>query len=241
MTVDEFYANYEKPETIPITRRDKGPLDSHVPGLAVQRLDLSMNPAEYTMADARVLLTDFGESFPTFPGQARLGKDCHAPDRVRPPEALFEPDAPLPQAADIWMLAMALWNMLSVQSLVSDFASPDEYVAERIDILGVLPPAWRQRWAKQEAEFFDEGGQRKRPGLMIWPSLEKALEKGMQYWRVRDGVGAFDNEERPAFLDLLRKMLVWRPEARLSTAGVLESEWVRRWVMPDVERAQTPA
>lgn len=49
--------------------------------------------------------------------------------------------------------------------------------------------------------------------------------------------GVLDTQERAAFLGLMRRMLVFHPQDRISAKEVLESEWVMDWVMPDVWRS----
>lgn len=44
-------------------------------------------------------------------------------------------------------------------------------------------------------------------------------------------------DEQAAFLDLMRRMLVFRPEERLTADEVLQSEWTVRWRLPDYERS----
>lgn len=72
---------------------------------------------------------------------------------------------------------------------------------------------------------------------MLWSSLEAAYEEGTHYWRVRDKVGTLDAREREAFLDLIGKMLKFRPEERITAEDVLRSDWVAKWVLRDVERS----
>ncbi|GES60281.1 protein kinase domain protein [Aspergillus terreus] len=65
------------------------PLPPNTPATAVLPLSLGEAVEEFTLTDARVLLSDFGESFnPT--DNPRRGKDCHTPLAARPPEVLFQ-------------------------------------------------------------------------------------------------------------------------------------------------------
>jgi serine/threonine protein kinase len=116
-----------------------------------------------------------------------------------------------------------------------DFATEDEMVLQHVDIIGPLPSPWRERWSERGAEFFDEQGRRRNPGEMLWPSLEVAFEDGVQKWRRKLGAGVFSEEEKEAFLSLIRRMLVFRPEERISAEEVLKSEWMVKWVMPDIK------
>lgn len=235
LSVDQFYNEYGHPQTVRITRRDVQPLPPNIPEHAVLPLHLIIPAREFKLSDARILLGDFGEAFS--PLENRLGKDCHTPLPMQPPEVQHEPDSPISYPADIWALALSLWNIVSMKSIFSDFLTDDELVAEHIDILGPLPTPWRQRWAAQEAERFDEIGQRRNVNQRLWPSLDVAFEEGMQKYRRKLNAGAFDDEEKEAFLSLMRQMLVYRPEERISAEEVLRSEWMVKWAMPAFERS----
>jgi len=123
-----------------------------------------------------------------------------------------------------------------MKSIFSDFLTPDELVAEHIDILGPLPNPWREGWSAQEAERFDQTGQRRNVNQRLWSSLEVAFEEGVQKYRRKLNAGAFDDEEKGAFLSLMRQMLVYRPEERVSAEELLRSEWMVKWAMPAFER-----
>lgn len=43
----------------------------------------------------------------------------------------------------------------------------------------------------------------------------------------------FDEEEIAAILTLTRRMLVFRPEDRLTAEEVLQSEWMVKWALPE--------
>ena len=61
------------------------------------------------------LLGDFGEAFA--PEEFRYGKDCSTPLAVRPPEARFEPQAPVSYSADIWSLATTILDILGMKAI----------------------------------------------------------------------------------------------------------------------------
>ncbi|CAG8896220.1 unnamed protein product [Penicillium nalgiovense] len=51
-----------------------------------------------------------------------------------------------------------------------------------------------------------------------------------------DKIGEFDREEASAILDLMCRMLAFRPED-CPTAEVLNSECMVRWALPDFQRS----
>lgn len=110
------------------------------------------------MSDAHnILLSDFGEAFDSA-SIIRKGKECNTPLGVRPPEARFEPDSPLSSSADIWSLAIAIWEIIGMKSMFSlDYVSPDEMVSQHIDTLGPMPVGWWEAWEGRDKFFHEDG------------------------------------------------------------------------------------
>lgn len=66
--------------------------------------------------------------------------------------------------------------------------------------------------------------------------LETAFEEFVQkYRRKRETAGIFGVEETQAILDLMRGMLKFKPEDRLTIDQVLKSEWMVEWALPQLE------
>lgn len=233
LSVDQLREEYGDPETVAVTRCDGKSLPPGVPSKAVIPLCMGKNAKEFLPSDARVLLSDFGESFA--PGlEARKGKDCHTPLAVRPPEARFEPESPLSYSGGIWSLALAIWEILGMKAMFSsEFICPNEVISNHIDVLRPLPARWFESWEEQH-QFFaaDERPKRDRH---VWPALDDAFEKGIQGYRRKHKAGEFSGEETAAILDLMRRMLSFRPEERLTAEEVLKSEWMVKWALPDFE------
>ncbi|THC97146.1 hypothetical protein EYZ11_003361 [Aspergillus tanneri] len=230
-----LYEKYGEPETVPVTQRDGKPLPPNAPASAVLPLYLGKDAEEFLLSDAHVLLSDFGEAFaPDL--EVRRGEDCHTPLAKRPPEARFEPQAPLSYSADIWSLATTIWEILGMKAIFSsEFATADEVVSQHIDALGPMPLNWWERWAER-SQFFDDNG-RPKEGRYVWPPIDKAFEEGVQKYRRKLRANEFDMVETAAILDLMRRMLVFRPEERPTADMVLQSEWMVKWVLPDFHRS----
>ncbi|KAJ6169706.1 hypothetical protein N7497_002549 [Penicillium chrysogenum] len=189
----------------------------------------------FSLSDAHPLLTDFGEAFP--PASESLGQDCHTPIPFRAPEAKFEFQSPLSYPSDIWSLATAIWEIVGMGAIFStDFVDEDHIVARHIDVLGPMPSEWWHRWHAR-SRFFDEHGQ---PTESYrgnrWPPLEESFEIGVQKWRRKMG-GKIEEDEKDVFLDLMRRMLSYRPENRATAEEVLMSDWMVKWALPDCERS----
>lgn len=76
----------------------------------------------------------------------------------------------------------------------------------------------------------------------VRPPLERAFEESIQDFRKkRRKTGFFGKEETRAILELLRDMLIFFPEKRLTVQEVLESEWMKEWVFPEIDRSRRPA
>lgn len=97
-----------------------------------------------------------------------------------------------------------------------------------------MPQRWWDSW-DERARFFGEDGRSQEDR---WPTLDVAFEEFVQKYRRRwPEVGIFGDDETAAILDLMRRMLAFRPEERLTAEEVLKSEWMQKWVLPGVERS----
>ncbi|KAG8414738.1 hypothetical protein J3459_014099 [Metarhizium acridum] len=139
LSVEQLHDKYGPPETVAVSRVDGGPLPHNVPKKAVLPLHLGKNANEISLADTHLILADFGEAFAPA-SRMRPCQDCRSPLAARPPEARFEPPSPLSFSADIWCLAVAMWNLVAMKPLFSDeFVTPDAVLAQQVDVLGPLP------------------------------------------------------------------------------------------------------
>ena len=136
LSIDEFYREYGAPDLTPIEHRDGKALPINIPPMAVTPICIGRKTAEqFTLADAKILLTDFGEAFaPTY--HPRQAKDSHIPLGMRPPKARFEPLGPLSYAADIWSLGLLIWQILGLKPLfTTEFPDLDELISQFVDVL----------------------------------------------------------------------------------------------------------
>ncbi|KAK6831608.1 hypothetical protein RU639_002859 [Aspergillus parasiticus] len=235
LSIKQLYEEYGHPETVPITHRDGNPLPPNIPAKAVLPLYLGKDAEEFSLSDAQILLSDFGETFNP-DSEPRLGKDCHTPLAARPPEAWFEIQTPLSYSADIWSLATAMWEMIGMKAIFSsEVAAVDEVISQQIDVLGSLPLEWFESWGKRDLYFDDDGVPK--DGRYVWSSIDEVFEEGVQRYRRKFGMGEIDGEETAAILDLMRRMLTFRPEERPTAREVLQSRWMVDWVLPDFERS----
>jgi serine/threonine protein kinase len=236
LSVEEFYEEHGEPQSIPVTEQNGKPLPLNVPANVVIPIFLGKPAEKLKLSDAQILLSDFGEAFaPDL--QTRLGKDSHIAHPLRPPEARFEPEKPLSYSADVWSLALAIWEILGMKAIFSmEFVTPDEAISQQIEVLGPMPKERFERW-EERAKFFDDEG-RPTPGRELWPPIDRGFEEGIQKYRRKRKMGEFGPEETIAIVDLIRRMLAFRPEERPSAEAILQSEWMVKWVMPDYHRSR---
>jgi serine/threonine-protein kinase SRPK3 len=166
--------------------------------------------------------------------------DCHIPLAKRAPEALFEPDEPISFPSDIWSLGAAIWEILGMKFIFSEEVPQDELVAQQIDVLGSsgFPESWRKHWERIGEEEDDKNAIPRQPtddGRELWPPLDNAFEEFVQKWRrKREAAGNFEEKETQAILELMRGMLKFRPEERLTIDQVLKSRWMVKWALPQL-------
>ncbi|KAF2227267.1 protein kinase [Elsinoe ampelina] len=244
MTISAFREKYGEPETEQVRRRDGQPLTENVPAKAVIPLNLGKRADQYTTTDAAgLMLSDFGEAFRPS-NEQRLGRDCHVPLLKRAPETFFEPDEPLSFGSDIWSLGVAIWDLVAMKTLFAEMEPPDEIVAEQIEVLGAdgFPKEWQEKFDSPVVLGVGEGQAfPRRPGgeREVWPTLEEAFESSVQNYRKDEkNIGLIGVEEKEAILRLLRRMLVFKPNERISASEVLASEWMVKWALPELQRAQ---
>ncbi|KAF6830760.1 protein kinase [Colletotrichum musicola] len=223
LSADQFRDRFGEPETVPIRRVDGAPLPINVPREAVLPLHLGKKAQEFTMEDARGLfLSDFGEAFAPA-AKRRLGRNCNKPVAKRAPETLFEGI-----------------RILGMKSIFSESETVDEIVAQQIDVLGLpgFPAAWRETWERNAADADEDIPRRPTGDRETSPSLEEAFEEFVQKYRKKqERLGTFGKEETSAIVDLMRGMLKFRPEDRLTIGEVLKSRWMVQWALPQLEEA----
>ncbi|KAL3456521.1 kinase domain-containing protein [Aspergillus heterothallicus] len=215
LSTEELYTQFDNPQSEPIISLDGKALPPGVPPYGTAPVWLSKRAKDISPGDAHILLSDFGPAFsPSKPSQTRIGEQCYAPLPVHPPEAYFQPEKPISFASDIWTLACAIWSLFSSRPLLDGMlATLEDIAVQQVDILGSLPAEWWSGDWTARSEYFDASG---RPcgGRYVYPSLEECFEV---------------NE---AFLAMVRRMFVLRPDERATAVEVLECAWIRHWELP---------
>lgn len=230
LTPDEIYQRYGEPELEQVTRTDGKPLDYGVPSHLVVPIWLG-KASEEVEVEAEVILGDFGESFMPS-SSSRLYSN--APLSFRPPEARFAP-TPLSFPADIWSLACLIWEVFGQRPLFEAWmATDDEVLADKVDLLGKLPPEWWTRWDTRSKFYADNGeagislSPERPPGKMRWGWNER-LEFCVQRPRRQAGLEETAEDEKAALLSMLQSMLQFEPECRATAKQLRQTYWMEHW------------
>ncbi|KAK5997976.1 SRSF protein kinase 2 [Cladobotryum mycophilum] len=157
-------------------------------------------PSEY-LTD-QLCLIDFGESYPV----SSPPKGLRIPVRYCPPEFLLGNEALVPAAGcDIWALGCALFEIRQQTELFEEWG----------------------RWKDRE-QFFDEGGkyfhkeQDEADYSLEWLLSLRKRERGGDKRELY-----MSEDEQRVFADLLRKLLEYEPDKRLTVGEALEHEWFK--------------
>ncbi|KAF5560102.1 SRPK2 bound unphosphorylated [Fusarium phyllophilum] len=210
LTIDQLYAKFGAPKLEPIVRLDGSvePLPAGVPSHAVLPVWLGLPSDDISLSDAKLLLSDFGVAFRP---ADKTRCESNAPLIVRPPESYFEPTKPLTFESDIWSLSCLIFELFARRSLIDGIIAPqDDITAQQVRLQGVPPPEWWDKWDKR-SKWFDGKGQALSNERDIW-SWDKRFKQWVQEPRKSESMETLNCEEAAALLDLLKRMLAWKPE-----------------------------
>lgn len=231
LSPEQLYEIYGQPNVEPIARLDSKPLPEGAPTHGVVPVWLGKESELVTLSEARIFLTDFGESFlpSTIPRHY-----SNTPAILVPPEVYFVPQTPLSFPTDIWTLACTLWSIIGQRPLFEGFnPSADWMIKENVDTIGKLPSEWWQKWDAR-LRWFSEEGRRNHGG--VGRSLVERFNYSVHNPRQEYEMEDIEEDEKTALLAMLRAVLVFKPEGRLTAAEILETEWMQKWALPVLEK-----
>ncbi|PYI32503.1 kinase-like protein [Aspergillus indologenus CBS 114.80] len=228
---EQLYEKYGRPHHEPVVCLDERPLPDGVPANAVVPIWLGKASECVSVAEAHVVVTDYGESF--MPATT-MRHHSNTPYTLVPPEIHFEPEESLSFSGDIWTLACTIWTLVGQRPLFEGFnASADWVIKENVDTLGKLPPRWWQRWGSR-SRWFNEDGTRQ--NATSSRPLEQRLAESVQEPRQEFNMQPMGDAERSAFLTMMREMLAFEPEQRPVAKEIMECEWMQQWALPELSR-----
>ena len=120
------------------------------------------------------------------------------------------------------------------------WTAEDEEIVDHVDLLGKLPPEWWQKWDARTKYFNEEAVIHDDYKI---GSLAERFEESVQQARRTKGIEEVGEEEKAAFLDMIKAMMAFKPEERMTIRQVKKSKWMKKWALPEIHklaRAQTP-
>ncbi|KAF2755574.1 kinase-like protein [Pseudovirgaria hyperparasitica] len=200
-------------------------------------------PVDFSKVDPRFIsdrirLIDFGEAFEIKSPPDSIG----LPVVYQPPELVL--DGHVGVGCDLWALGNCLYELRTGQKLIDVFDAndTDDYLFYMVMLLGKLPePWWSSTWKARKEHYTDEvdADANNRPFQAGDPahhrigdtSIKSQLENAL-FWNPESRSLDFSKRETPpeeleAFIDLLEKLLRYKPEDRLSAEEALQHPWFR--------------
>ena len=235
LTDQELYERYGLPEPEAVVREDGEPLSSpSVPSNVYACIWMGKPSNELSLDESKLILSDFGTAFSPDEESRFIS---YTPLEICPPEARFEPAKSLTFPSDIWSLGCMVWAILGVKPLLGSWLfGPDNATAAQVDILGPMPDDWWEKWESPKKTGLFHGNGKPKPGRSVW-TLELRFENSIQEPRREMGMEMIGEDERKAIFEMVKGMLKFSPSQRLTAQQVLETEWMRKWAIPEAERS----
>ncbi|KAK0753669.1 kinase-like domain-containing protein [Schizothecium vesticola] len=191
----------------------------------------SINTDDFISKSAQLI--DFGESFTTVSPPEDLG----TPGPYRSLELILDPRV-FGIHSDLWALGCTLFEIRTGRKLIESFEDEDDgYLDAMCQILGKFPEPWWSNWQGRVGIYKDEADENGRAvPVKEYPPEERnfhpsvahdaksildRLGPGVWYELGRWFHAEIEGEESRLFADLLKRLVVYRPEDRMSAAEVL--------------------
>ncbi|RMD41390.1 hypothetical protein DV735_g3724, partial [Chaetothyriales sp. CBS 134920] len=184
-------------------------------------------PAEMELLGTKYLtdqicVIDFGQCHPISSPPPGLG----IPQHYQPIEVLLEVEYPIGLASDLWALGCTLHEIRQQMPLFYMIPEKDELIGEIFSLFGKPPQILWDKWTQEARQkYFDD--QVRWHGSCGAYSIEKLLSIPLE----RLGAGpeeiTLPEAELVMMADILRKLLHYDPEKRISTEEVLRHEWFK--------------
>ncbi|KAH8783729.1 kinase domain-containing protein [Hyaloscypha finlandica] len=233
LTVEDLNAQFGEPQKEPVIRLDDKPISHHVPPYVMRGAWLGKPCEHVTLSDARVLVTDFGESWQP---SSRPCYHLRIPMLYRSPEALFaeKEGTPIGLAADVWALACVIYDLFAKGTLFECFVpDADDVFAENISLLGKPPQRWWDMW-EAKGDFFNENGEWNIKSKRVSDGKYMSMKTRMGYI-AEDREGSITGEELEDLTGLLEQMLRWLPDDRATAEELTNGRWMQKWGLPALE------
>lgn len=189
-----------------------------------------------TLSDARILLTDFGDSW--LP-EAEDRRALRTPYLTRSPEVFFArhaQEAPLSAATDIWALACAVFYIYGRGTLFEFITSGSTMAAmeEAASALGPPPAKWLEIWTAAGHPSLTTHTPASLKERADW--IREEREEGARFFGADELV--IGDDELADIAGLLESMIRWDPGERSSASELVEGHWMARWGRPAMARVE---
>ncbi|KAF4850425.1 Serine/threonine-protein kinase SRPK [Colletotrichum siamense] len=231
LSTEDLYHKYGEPIKAMTERRDGKPIPAGVPPYIVPEIWFGDRSTELELQNAKLTLTDFGEAWkPALRSRYQL----NTPDNYRAPEANFaeKENVPIGFPSDIWSLGVGIFEIFG-NHLFEGSPDPDGMLEDMINTLGKPPQRWWDLWEAKD-EFFrgdvewDEDG--------TYPYREHILlEERVCGWIGDAHRDEMTNEEIEDLYSLIKGVLCWEPDDRLTADELLRGGWMKRWGLPALQ------
>lgn len=229
LSAGELYQRLHPPKERPIERIDKGPLGVGVPPYAVEPLWIGESCEHVT--NTELMIADFGEAYIA---SEKTPQALNTPVILCPPEALLK-ICTIGMPADIWALACAIFEILGDRVLFECWPDPDATLTEIVSAIGQPSETLWKAWQNRHEHFNEDGSWK--PSKRGKARMSRPLD--VRIAQMRRGDQGFTEAEQDALLQLLKGMLTWDPEERLTIADVVHSEWMEKFGKPAIATLKT--
>lgn len=229
-SVEEIYERFGEPQKQPVVRVDGAPTGPEAPTYTVAMRPLINH--EDGVIDPYIMISDFGEAWIA---SEKSQEELNIPSYYMCPEATFAKDH-IGKPADVWSLACTLFEILGNRPLFKRqyFFNRDDNISEMVSTLGILPQQWWESW-EARGEFYNEDGSCNMDSIRLDTlEPEPLLQRIQQHRWGKDG--DFSGEEAISLERMLRAMLIYNPQERATAENFAESDWMKRWGRPALEK-----
>lgn len=216
-TEDELFERLGRPETEPLLLWSREPPGPSAPSHMVQPVSMAVLDRCYLTDEVKII--DFGESFDLRAPPQKLGTPAH----YCSPELLLDEGAGA--ASDVWALACTIYEIQTGPELFEPGYDADDAITQFVLLLGKMPEPWWSGWENRKW-LFDDDGDLKDPQsarVSTFPAILSDVHQMAD--PTPEATVTLSEEEMEACTDLLKKMLKYRPEERISAAEALAHRW----------------
>ncbi|KAG5967379.1 hypothetical protein E4U56_000896 [Claviceps arundinis] len=233
--------HYANPEIIPVVPRYPQTPSSSMPPYIVKSTELTDLKLKkvFPGGSVTVKIMGFGRAHRINKDPNLLGAD---PKMIRPPEFVLDElcddriGSTWSEAADIWAVGCTLYDVKSGGELISKstMGSLKDYLFQAIQFGGPLPETWPKLWDTQDRQHENCWYLRLSSSELIrnrdTDTLVSALCDRVQAWEVREADRNSSNiahdEERLAFLNFIKRMIITDPDERTPMTALLSDPFM---------------